>query len=233
MLLLLLALGCKATADDPLPEGASTVQLTTRDDVTLVADLYPASTTERPGVVLLHMTPRGPWNRTDWPTDFIEKLHAHDWAVIAVDRRGAGDSGGEADDAFEGEKGKYDVEACVLKLNENSLGALAVIGASNGTTSMIDYAVWAGGEGLPEVAAMGFMTGGTYTENQTGISDVPKVPAIFTYSTEERDWSVAQQPLDPGTWSFREYPDGAHGTQMFEAKPEVADHLDAFFAGVL
>jgi len=231
MLLLLLALGCNKV--EPPPEGASTVQLTTRDGVSLVADLYPASAAGRPGVVLLHMTPRGPWNRKDWPVSFIEKLHAHDWAVIAVDRRGAGDSGGEATDAFEGDNGRYDVEACVAKLNENTLGALVVIGASNGTTSMIDYAVWAGGEGLPEVAAMGFMTGGTYTEHQTAMADVPKVPAIFTYSTEERDWSVAQQPLDPGTWSFREYPDGAHGTKMFEAEPAVADHLDAFLAGLL
>lgn len=137
--------------------------------------------------------------------------------MITVDRRGAGDSEGVAEDAFRGDKGRYDVQACVKALPDRGLSSLAVIGASNGTTSMIDYAVWAPGEGLPPVDALGFMTGGTYTENQTAMADVPEVPAVFTDSTEERAWSVQQQTLDPGTWRFLEYPDGAHGTRMFDA----------------
>ena len=49
-----------------------------------------------------------------------------------------------------------------------------MIGASNGTTAMIDYMAWAQSEptAVP-VAAMGFMTGGTYTEAQTS-------PATYT-----------------------------------------------------
>ena len=74
------------------------------------------------------------------------------------------------------------------------------------------------------------MTGGTYTENNSPMASLPKVPAVFTYSTDERDWSEAQRALDPGSWSFHEYPDGAHGTGMFEAVPAVTDDLAAFFA---
>lgn len=108
-------------------------------------------------------------------------------------------------------------------------------GDANGTTSMIDYAVWAPGEGLPEPVALGFMTGGDYTENQTPMEDVAALgtPAVFTYSTAEAAWSIEQQGLDPGVWEFFDYTGGDHGTLMFDAAPEVADDLDGFLAGVL
>lgn len=210
------------------PATAEVVTLETRDDVTLEADLY-VGQPGYPAFVLLHMTPEGPWSRADWPSDFIDRLTGHGWSVIAIDRRGAGASGGVAADAF-GEPGKYDVEAAVGALVDAGVGAIALIGASNGTTAMVDYAIWAPSEGLPEIAAMGFMTGGTYTENQNPMSAAPAVPAIFTYSTAEKDWSVDQQPLDPGGWAFEEYPGGDHGTLMFDAKPGVKGDLEAFFA---
>ncbi len=215
----------------PLPE-PTVVTLTTRDDVQLVADYYAASGPDRPGVVLLHMIP--PSNdRSTWPVDFVEQLHAHDWGIVVVDRRGAGDSGGNAVDAYTGEWGRYDVEASVGQLTADGASSIALIGASNGTTSALDYAVWAGGEGLPVPVALGFMTGGTYSEAQTAMEELPPIPSIFTYSTAEAAWSVDQQPLDPGSWCFEEYADGAHGTAMFDAAPEVADDLDAFFASAL
>ena len=218
--------------DETTAPEAGVIELSTRDGVTLVADYYPAATEGRPAVLLLHMIPPGN-TRVDWPASFIESLTANDWSVLAVDRRGAGDSGGEAEDAYTGEWGRYDVEACAARLRADGAGALAIIGASNGTTSMIDYAVWAPGEGLPEVAALGFMTGGSYTESQTAMESVPGVPAAFTYSTAEAGWSVDQQPLDPGGWSFLEYATGDHGTRMFDAAPEVAGDLTAFLSGVL
>ncbi|MEZ4320144.1 MAG: hypothetical protein R3F61_21875 [Myxococcota bacterium] len=217
--------------DRVLPAEAMVVSLETRDGVTLVGDLVPG-TAGAGGVVLLHMTPLGGWNRTDWPASFVEKLTGAGFTVLALDRRGAGDSGGVAEDAFDGPAGKYDVEAAVLELQRIGAGPLAIVGASNGTTSALDYAAWAGSEGLPEPVALGFMTGGAYTENQTAMSALT-VPAVFTYSTAERAWSVDQQPLDPGSWSFLEYADGAHGTQMFAAAPEVEDDLETFLSDAL
>lgn len=215
-----------------VPPEQGEIALLTRDEVELVADLYPASDRGRPAIVLLHMVPPS-WDRTSWPIEFVERLHAHDWHVLVLDRRGAGESGGVAEDAYIGEAGRYDVEAAALYLAAIEAGDLAILGASNGTTSMVDYAAWAPEEALPEPVSLGFMTGGDYTENQTAMGDVPSVPAVFTYSTEESEWSLAQVALDPGTWVFHEYPDGDHGTKMFDAAPEVADDLDAFFAGVL
>lgn len=228
---LLCLLACAApepedTAADP-PEGGI-VGLTTRDGVTLVADVY-AAERGAPAVVLLHMTPLC-CDRTDWPATFIALLQESGWAVIAPDRRGAGDSGGIAEEAYIGESGRYDVEAAVLHMAED-YGPIAIIGASNGTTSMLDYAAWAPGEGLPEPVALGFMTGGAYTENQTAMGPwLGSTPCAFTYSTEERAWSEAQRAHDTGSWAFHEYADGDHGTRMFAAEPGVGavlrDHLE-------
>jgi len=219
------------TTDWVEPTGG-VITLTTRDGVDLEADYVPASTAGAPGVCLLHMIP--PSNdRSNWPDDFIDALAAEGWAVIALDRRGAGGSEGVAMEAYEGPNGKYDVEACATRLHEDGYGALAILGASNGTTSMLDYAVWAGGESLPEPVALGYLTGGVYTESQNEVADAPPVPAIFTYSTAERVWSVAQQTHDPGSWAFHEYPGGDHGTRMFDAAPEVSDDLVGFLQDAL
>ncbi|MFT5680213.1 MAG: pimeloyl-ACP methyl ester carboxylesterase [Myxococcota bacterium] len=240
LLALALIIGCddKETTDDTdttdttadwiLPDGG-TVTLTTRDGVDLVGDYYPADVAGSPGVVLLHMIPPS-WDRTSWPDDFISALSGAGYSVLAIDRRGAGDSGGNAEDAYEGEWGRYDVEAAASLLAADGYSSLAVIGASNGTTSAIDYAIWAGGEGLPVPAVIGLMTGGGYTEAQTDMSNFAalSIPTILTYSTDEREWSVEQEPLNPGSWSFMEYAAGAHGTQMFNAAPEVSDDLLAY-----
>lgn len=213
------------TAEWAAPDGG-VVTLSTRDGVDLVGDYYPAADAGSPGVVLLHMIPPN-WDRTSWPDDFISALSGAGYSVLAIDRRGAGDSGGVAEDAYEGEWGRYDVEAAASLLAADGYGSLAVIGASNGTTSAIDYAVWASDEGLPVPAAVGLMTGGNYTEAQTDMADFAalSIPTVLTFSTAERAWSAAQEPLDPGSWSFLEYADGDHGTLMFEAAPGVSEDL--------
>jgi pimeloyl-ACP methyl ester carboxylesterase len=179
------------------------------------------------------MTPRGPWTRTDWPDPFVESLHAQGLAVIRIDRRGAGESGGNADDAFDGETGRYDVEAAVQYLAANGLGKLAVVGASNGTTSLVDYAVWAEGENLPAVAAMAFMSPGSYTENQTAFADVPQVPALFQYPSNESAWPETQQAAAPDLWTFTEYTGTAHGTQLFADNDATAAELQMFLVDAL
>ena len=207
---------------------AETVTVQARDGVALVADVYLRPEADRPGIVLLHMVPPS-YDRTTWPADFIAQLSEQGWSVVAIDRRGAGDSGGTARDAYEGETAWYDVEAAVSLLDGHGAGALGIIGASNGTTSLLDYAVNAPDEGLTEPVVVGLMTGGSYTENQHDMAELPELPAVFTYSTEEARWSERQQDLDPGSWRFLEYAEGDHGTKMFEAAPEVsADLVDVF-----
>jgi pimeloyl-ACP methyl ester carboxylesterase len=220
------------TGDAPNPEGVQVVTLETRDGINLEADFYPAMGEDRPGIVLLHMNPVN-WDRTSWPGDFLQDLVDHDFSLMVVDRRGSGNSEGVATEAFEGEKGKWDVEACVLRLQEEGMGQLAILAGSNGTTSQIDYTAWAPGEGLPEPHALGFMTGGNYTENNTEMTEITTPRALFTFSEEEKAWSEMQGAVDPGTWEFLKYDPGAHGTLMFEEAPEVAYDLVSFYADAL
>ena len=237
---LLLACGDKDPASDDTSDPVDTaedwgapdggvIELTTQDGVTLVADYYPSDTAGGSAVVLLHMIPPN-WDRTSWPQDFIGQLSDQGWSVLVPDRRGAGDSGGIASEAYSGDQGKYDAAACVERLVTDGYGDIALLGASNGTTTALDYALWSRGSEtqLPTPVALGFMTGGSYTENQNSMSDLGSLPAIFTYSTDESAWSVTQQGLGHDTWEFHEYVGGSHGTQMFNSKPEVKGDLVAF-----
>ncbi len=216
---------------EPGDVSGEVVTLTTRDGVDLEADLY-AGPPGCPGIVLLHMIP--PSNtRADWPPEFISKLTGHGWSVLALDRRGAGGSDGTPEDSYIGEKGAYDAEVAVAALTDAGAEGLVLIGASNGTTTVLDYAMWAPGEGLPEPIAMGFMTGGAYSEAQNAMTDAPDVPAFFTFSTDESAWSLDQELLGHDNWTFLEYRGGAHGTSMFDAKPKVKTDIEEWLVGVL
>ncbi len=243
--MIFLLLACTAGEDSPppdsmldsestweAPEGGE-ISLRTRDEIALVADYYPSDTQAGGAAILLHMNPSGGYHRGDWPESFITALGEAGLTVLNVDRRGSGDSEGKPRQAYEGETGRYDVEACALRLREDGYDDLVLIGASNGTTSALDYAAWAPGQALPEVFASVYMTGGSYTENQTAMEELPQMPVMFTYSTAERSWSVAQEDLDPGSWQFSEYADGAHGTQMFDAAPQVTQDIVGFLEGAL
>jgi predicted alpha/beta-fold hydrolase len=246
ILALTLALACTDTSsntdegvDSPGEEpewmaptgGVVTVE--TRDGVTLEADYLP-SATQGPAIVLLHMIPPGN-TRADWPDSFQEALGAQGWSVMAVDRRGAGGSGGDAVDAYQGEAGKYDVEACVKRLVDDGYAQIAIIGASNGTTSMVDYAVWAEGESLPVPLGLAYMSGGAYTESQNQMESVPQVPMAFLYPPNEAGWSEGNQDLDPGTWRWHSYENGDHGTRLFGTPDaaQVESDLLAFTATLL
>jgi pimeloyl-ACP methyl ester carboxylesterase len=169
-------------------------------------------------------------DRSNWPADFQDALVAEGFAVLALDRRGAGGSEGDPTDAYDGPRGWLDAHAAARFLRDEGYGPLTILGASNGTTTMLDYAVRARGEGAPVPVALGFLTGGPYTEAQTPMARIPAVPAIFTFSTEERAWSLAQRSLDPGGWEFHEYAEGAHGTHLLDAAPQSRDDLLGFVA---
>jgi pimeloyl-ACP methyl ester carboxylesterase len=205
------------------------ISLTTRDKIRLEADYLPADRAGAPAVVLLHMIPPSN-NRTGWPSSFRDALHAEGWSVLSLDRRGAGGSEGVAEDAYLGEKGRWDVEAAALRLQADGFGPLAVIGASNGTTSMLDYAVWAPGEGLPSPVGLAWLSPGPYTEAQTSLDALPPTPSAFLYPPGERAWPESKQALNPGSWTFKSYADGAHGTLMLGTAvgPEVQADLITF-----
>jgi len=223
------------------PPHTEVVTLTTDDGVILEGDLYTSGELDAPGVVLLHMIPPNN-DRTGYPVAFCEALAAQGYNVLNIDRRGAGASGGVAQEAYSGPNGKLDPHAAVEHLLEMPCASdplrLAIVGASNGTTSALDYTLWSQGEDdvrTPKVLV--YLTGGTYTENQHSISEnleaLSPIQSLFVYSTDEATWSVGFEATAPETWTFSEYPDGAHGTLMFDAIPESMDDVRAFLEGAL
>ena len=105
------------------------------------------------------------------------------------------------------------------------------MGASNGTTSILDYAVFGGNGGAAAPRGLVFLTGGGYTENQNMISAnrviLDPLPILFVYSTAESAWSVGYVPGAATGWQFNEYAGGDHGTAMFGAVPaSIADVAD-------
>jgi pimeloyl-ACP methyl ester carboxylesterase len=206
-------------------DGAVVHRFDTSDGVTLEADFVSSGTTNSPVVVLLHMIPPH-HDRTGYPSDFIDALHTKGFDVLNLDRRGAGASDGVAEEAYTGDGGRLDVEAAVQFLQshacQSDLARLVVVGASNGTTSALDYTV---GTEEPRPAALVFLTGGSYTENQNKLAEntslLSSKPMLFVFSTEERAWSAAfnVEGVSPN-WRFDEYGVGDHGTKMFAAAPE-------------
>ena len=245
LLLLPLALAC-ATSNPPTdsPDAATlgdcesgVVRFTTDDGVTLEADLT-ASENPRGAVVLLHMIP--PSNdRTNYPADFRDQLASQGFNVLNVDRRGAGASEGVATEAYTGPSGKLDVKAAIAFLRNNACASteerIALVGASNGTTSVLDFTAQA------DIAPLGiaFLTGGSYTENQTNIaqtrSKLDPLPMLYAWDTNETpadNWATPLRQGAPASWSFETFAGAGHGTRMLSTAA-AKDALTTWLVGLL
>ena len=230
-------LGGECTAD----RDGSVVQLSTEDGLTLEADFYVEGASGGPVLALFHMIP--PSNdRSNYGPEPIEAFLDAGFSVLNVDRRGAGGSEGNARDAYEGPNGLLDVAAAVSFLSAHAcafdMARLGLVGASNGTTSVLDYTVAADtDEARQSPAAIVFLTGGGYTENQNRIINrraaLDELPIQFVYSTAERAWSVGFEEGAAEPWQFNEYADGAHGTRMFGAVPGSVGDVAAFLSAQL
>lgn len=171
--------------------------------------------------------------RANYPRALIDALVARGVTVLNLDRRGAGGSQGVAVDAYEGPKGKLDAKAAVAFLRHHPCAIdarrIALVGASNGSTTAVDYTLDAG-DAAPR--ALVLLTPGTYTENQHRLADhrstFEAIPILFVFSTEERAYSAAQEAGAPSRWVFQEYAPGAHGTRMFDVQPGAIDVVADF-----
>ena len=209
--------------------GVEVVTFETADGLTLEADLHRTGTTVSPAVILLHMIPPGN-DRTNYPLSFREELREAGFTVLNVDRRGAGGSEGVAADAYQGPNGKLDAAAAVSALSAlpcpPDLSRLSIIGASNGTTTALDYALHAAesAEEDPVPHAMVFLTGGPYTENQNELGavlenpELDEVPILFVYPEDEATWSESYKDT-AAHWTHKSYEQSGHGTHLFDSAP--------------
>lgn len=194
------------------------VTFETEDGVTLEAFLQLAGP-DAPVAALFHMIPPGN-SRANYRPDFRNMLVEQGWAVLNVDRRGAGGSGGDARDAYEGPGGARDVQAAVAYLATTGcvdLDRLVLFGASNGTTSVIDGTV----AGV-DPAGIVLLSGGGYTENQNRLADVRErldpIPIAFLWAADDapaHTWNIAIEGAAPSAnWNFDVFAGAAHGTQL-------------------
>jgi hypothetical protein len=220
--------------------GPVDVTLTTEDGVELIAQFYTPGVVGAPGVILLHEYPLY-FTMASYPATFITNLTDRGFNVINVNRRGATGSGGVVEDAFWGPLGKWDARAGYDYLVSHSCTttatAIGVVGASNGTTTAVDFSVWAASDAAAEQpAVLVFLSGDTYTESQNTLSGsmdaLDNHPILFVYPAAEAAWNNTIEALPaPETWEFQEYSGEAHGTALFSAHPDsigrVGDFLDA------
>ncbi len=219
---------------------AEPAALETDDGLTLAADFHTVAAANAPAAILFHMHPPSGFTRQDWHPDFIEALLAEGMHVLNVDRRGAGGSEGDPADA-PGPDGWLDAKAAVDFVISHACAVdptrIALVGASNGTTTALDFAIQAGAsDDLADPAALVFFTGGDYTEGQNAIDDhrglLDTIPIQFIYQPAESAWSLGFQDGAPDVWEFVEV-EGGHGTEIFGIDPTVVPTVVDFLAGHL
>ncbi len=224
--------------------GAEVVTFTTSDDVTLEADLTLTGDAADPVAILFHMIP--PSNtRTNYPAEFIAALTSRGVNVLNVDRRGAGGSSGVAAEAYTGPTAKIDAQAAFDFLAAHSCvntSRFVLVGASNGTTTALDYTVAAEtDDAYPLPSGLVFLTGGGYTESQNRIADhralLEPLPVTFMWAENEapaNTWATGFQADAPDGWAFLSYAEGDHGTRNFTRAPasvnDVADAIGSALA---
>ena len=211
------------------------VTFATADGVTLEADFVPSGQATGRSAVLLHMIP--PSNdRTNYPGAFINALAGAGYTVLNVDRRGAGGSGGDATAAYEGPAGKEDALAAVAWLGQSECaldaGEVVLVGASNGTTTALDYTVVA--KSPPR--ALVFLSPGAYTENQNAVAEhsdlLSGLPVFLGYPDSERRWPESVRAVGGDNWVLRQYDGGSHGSRLFTSSPSVSDDILGFLEGL-
>lgn len=198
------------------------VKFTTPDNIELVADYHPPKAKNEGAVILLHMIPPGN-DRSGYPLRVREAFSNMGYAVLNIDRRGAGDSKGTATDAY-GIPGHLDVEGAINFITStdrkcpSAKNALMLIGASNGTTAVLDYTVGRTDTTLPDPKLVAFLSPGGYTEKQNKIKDhkvkISAIPLLIIHPDSE---GFATRYTDySDKWKIVKIPKGSHGTGNFD-----------------
>jgi len=173
-------------------------------------------------------------DKSNYPLEFIGALVDAGYSVLNVNRRGAGNSDGTPEDAYEGPSGVLDAIAAHGFMMDAGCGApadaISFIGASNGTTTAIDFTVSADPDQRPPSLVL--LSPGGYTENQNAIADhvdvLAPLPIFIGYPNDEASWPEANAVHDTGSWERTEYEGGRHGSGLFESHPELIGEIVAF-----
>ncbi len=199
------------------------VSLETSDGVELVADYHPPSKPGMGAVVLVHMIPPN-FDRSSYPERVRLALIESGIALINLDRRGAGESSGVAQEAYQGPNGQLDVQAAVQFITSSDRACksldsnIMLVGASNGTTSVFDFVVARASSNLPSIKSVVWLSPGTYTENQNTVASnetLLKATPTLVIHPDSEPWATQYATFSPN-WKIVELVDGKHGTNNFD-----------------
>jgi dienelactone hydrolase len=217
-------------AADEAPAGKE-LELAAADGVRLKATYWPAAR-PGPGVLLLHMCNS---DRSAW-AGLGPRLAARGIHALALDYRGYGESGGERFDDFQRQgpivAGKWpgDVDAAFAALAERA-GVGAPYGAAGGSCG-VNQAIQAARR-HPQIRALALLAGNTDADGEAYLADHPWLPVMAAAARDDPGavemtrW-VLGFSSNPAN-RFAEYPDGGHGTEIFEVHDDLEPALAAWF----
>lgn len=233
----LIGAGCASVPARKPSSMAEPVHFATADDVTIVGEYY-AGPPGGPAAILVHMMPA---TKESW-REFVPKLVARGFSVLAIDLRGHGGSvvgpKGALDyrtftDA-EHQASIRDVEASVQWLMEThgvSESRIALVGASIGANLAIGYG--AVHDATPAVVALspGLEYRGVTTSEK--VAAFGRNTALLLIASDNDGYSFMTDKhlasLAPSA-ELRELHGAGHGTAMFDADPALMDNLAAWIA---
>lgn len=216
----------EAPSDPTVLSPAREVMLRTKEGVNIAATYYPAN---GKGVLLLHILNS---DRRAWAS-FAEKLQEEGYAILAIDLRGHGDSDLDWRDFVETEQDSdfldmlLDVQAAEDYLNEQGKFATIIIGASIGANLAVLHA-----EKDPRVEHLVLLSPGM---NYRGIA-LPSGPLyagkVLLVATSEDEYSTEAVETYArrirGEYKTIMYTGDAHGTELLEQEPELAQRISAW-----
>ncbi|MBN2303497.1 MAG: alpha/beta fold hydrolase [Anaerolineae bacterium] len=230
------ALAAEGEPDQPLPtvtplptDATLPLVISAGDGLVLQATLYGAAVRPAPGVLLLHMESR---DRTSWD-DLPERLQARGYAVLVIDQRGHGSTGGAVDWAL----ALDDIRAAMSQLAELpgiNPAQIAVIGAGIGANLGLNACVDTAGC----VGAV-LLSPGLDTRSITTADAMARIgfrPVLIIASENDANNpadSITLNGLATGPHELILYPAAGHGTDMFAAEPGLADRLIDWLAAQL
>jgi pimeloyl-ACP methyl ester carboxylesterase len=199
---------------------AEVMTITAADELPIQATLLtPLTSGVDPGVILLHMLgdDRTVWGEVGLTADLV----AAGYAVLAVDMRGHGKTGGAQDWALAADDlGRvWDAFAALETVDE---ARTAVVGASIGANMALRLGADRSGVAAVALLSPGLEYRGVTTEDQPVIyGDRP----LLLVSSEDDAYSadsVRALAAAANGATVQMYDNAGHGTNMFAAEPELA-----------
>lgn len=191
------------------------VTIITADDLPLAATLYtPSGEAPFPGVMLLHMlgSSREVWAENGFAADLV----ANGYAVLAVDMRGHGETGGSIDWV---QAGNDLLSAHNYFVNRLEVDAekTAVVGASIGANMALVTAAEQPSIDTVALLSPGLDYAGVTTEDR--LEQYGERPIFLIASSEDTSAATAAQALAAaatGPSQLQLYDGAGHGTSMFD-----------------